>query len=57
MQKPYSFKTYILTFVTIHTPDIVLEPDPQKNRKEGLEIGWGRSVPCARNAGALPISS
>ena len=25
--------------------------------KEGLEIGWGGSVHCARNAGALPIDS
>ena len=34
---------------------LVSEPDPRKNRKEGL--GWGGSVHCAQNAGALPIDS
>ena len=35
---------------------VVSEPDPRKNRKEGLGDRGG-SVHCARNAGALPIDS
>ena len=35
--------------------DIVSEPDPRKIEKRVWEIGWGGSVHCARNAGALPI--
>jgi len=36
---------------------VASKPDPQKNRKEGLKLGWGGSVLCTRNAGALLIDS
>jgi len=36
---------------------VVSKPDPQKNRKEGLKLGWGGSVLCTWNAGALLIDS
>ena len=36
---------------------VVSEPDPRKIEKRVWEIGWGGSVHCARNAGALPIDS
>jgi len=36
---------------------IVSETDPRKIRKRVWEIGWGGSVPCTRNAGALLIGS
>ena len=36
---------------------VVSEPDPRKIEKRVWEIGWGGSVHCAQNAGALPINS
>ena len=34
----------------MHWSFLVSEPDPRKIRKMVWEIGWGRSVPCTRNA-------
>ena len=36
---------------------VVSEPDPRKIRNRVWEIGWGGSLLCAQNAGALPIGS
>ena len=35
--------------------NVVSEPDPQKRIERTLEIGWGGSVPCVQNVGALPV--
>ena len=34
----------ILTHTQVHVYNLDLEPDLQKNRKEGWEIGWGGRV-------------
>jgi len=48
---------YNIIHYSCPTSALVLEPDPRKNRKGVWEKGWGGSVHCARNAGALPIGS
>ena len=40
-----------------HGHRVVSEPDPRKIGRRVWEIGWGGSVHCTRNAGALPIDS
>jgi len=37
--------------------ELVSEPDPRKNQKEGLGDRLGWSVPYVQNIGTLPIDS
>jgi len=51
-----SYPNHILT-VDNSTLASLSEQTLGKIGKRVWEIGWGRNVPCARNAGALPIGS
>ena len=52
------FCSYIATSVKRHSEYSLGNQTFGKNKKEGLgDIGWGGSVPCARDAGVLLIGS
>jgi len=44
-------------YTRIFSADVVSEPDPWKNRKEGLGDRLGWKCTCAWNAGTLSIGS